>query len=319
MGNFKPKIRDLIKNIMKPVYYLPYNIQLFIKGRKQEMLLPGIEQVQELLGDEKINVICVYSELKRVEQLKKGVSESEVGRYLTHWVNIDQVMEGKRENTLYVLLELFEYPDMAKRLHEKGLKDGKDFILLVDGARYRENYKEASRQRKWVEVEDIRKMNKQDWIKRIILMKDLIGEHNRSVLDIGCWEGELKEYLQGTIRYYGCDYVKRQQDTIVCDLNHYEFPTVDFDVAYISGSLEYMENLEWYFDQICKANHEVILSYSLLEYFPLIDIRKKKSWVNHLTVLEIMEYMKRRKFLLATSAFWGKWTVIFKFERKDVV
>lgn len=319
MKNYRTKTRQIIKCIVKPVYYLPYNIRLLIKGRRQEMILPEADVIRDLLGDVNRNIIGVASTGKRIAEVKKSISELGVDKYFVQWLSVDEIQKDKTDNNLYIFFELFEYANMAKYLHEIGLKDGKDFILFVNGKKYRERYRETSRQRKWFEVENVRKINKQDWINRILLMKDLIGTENKSVLDIGCWECELKEYLDNSMKYYGCDYVKRQNDTIVCDLNHYEFPNIDFDVAYISGSLEYMENLEWYFDQICKANHEVVLSYSLLEYFPLIDLRKKKSWVNHLSVIDIIEYMKRRNFLLTTSEFWGRWTVIFKFERENVV
>lgn len=319
MKSFKTKSRQIIKCIVKPVYYLPYNIRLLIKGRKQELVLPDAELIKNLFEGMERNIVGVVSTYKRIGEVKKGVCELGVDKYFVKWICIDEIQKDLTCDNLYILFELFEYTSMTRLLHEKGLRDGKEFILLLDGGRYIENYQGTSKQRNWVEVENVRRMSKQDWINRIVLMKDLIGTKNRSVLDIGCWECELKEYLGNDITYYGCDYVKRQKDTIVCDLNHYEFPNIDFDVAYISGSLEYMENLEWYFDQICKANHEVILSYSLLEYFPLIDLRKRKSWVNHLSAIDIIEYMKRRNFLLTTSEFWGKWTVIFKFERKNVV
>lgn len=318
MGKFNLKVKQLIKYTVRPVYYLPYNIQLLIKRKDQKLLLPGADTVREILkGREK--VVGVASAGTKIEKIKKRICRLKMDEYFSQWTSVDKIVKDRNDNTFYILFELFEYSSMAQKLHRIGLKDGKDFILLLDGEKYRTGYKETVKQRKWIEVEKFRKVNKENWINRIILMKNLIGTQNKSVLDIGCWESELKEYLGSSVKYYGCDYVKRGNDTIVCNLNNYEFPTIDFDVAYISGSLEYMENLDWYFDQICKANNEIILSYSLLEYFPLIDRRKRKSWVNHLTAVEIIEYMKRRNFLLTASEFWGKWTVIFKFERKNVV
>lgn len=232
------------------------------------------------------------------------------------WRIATAVREWKQD-AFYLILAPLQHEKIAGELRKNGFTEGVQFISLLNGRTYRQQYIEKAVQKNWFDVEKLRKTNKEFWQERIFKMASMIDKKVKSVLDLGCWECELEEYLPEEIKYYGCDYVKRRGDTIVCDLNRYEFPKIDFDVAYISGSLEYMENLEWYFEQICNAKLEVILSYSALEYFPLIDKRKNKSWVNHLTIIEIIEYMREQGFSLKTSDFWGRWTIIMKFVRSQ--
>lgn len=75
------------------------------------------------------------------------------------------------------------------------------------------------------------------WKLRICQMAKYIDE-GESVLDIGCGKGWLREYLPHDCRYIGCDLVKRDKDTIVCDFNAYQFPEQIADVVFISGVLE---------------------------------------------------------------------------------
>lgn len=214
----------------------------------------------------------------------------------------------------YVLWEMSIYPQLAQRMRKTGMREGLDFILALDAAKYRRD-NQYGRQKSWRDVEKKRRTTKYIWVERIEIMRSLISRESSSVLDLGCWESELRDYLSSGVRYYGCDYVRRDEDTIVCDLNAYEFPDVAFDTAYISGSLEYMENLEWYFDHICRAGREIIMSYSSLEHYPFIQWRQDKSWVNHLSISELRDEMNKRGFRLTDSAFWGRWTSILKFEK----
>jgi hypothetical protein len=224
------------------------------------------------------------------------------------------VIKCERKDDLFLFIpSVFNHSQIAKILRSFNLQEGIHFINVCDGIQYREDYPTIGKQLHWEAVEKFRKINKDFWGNRIFLMSKYISNNTTSVLDLGCWGSELKKYIPQNIKYYGCDYVRRSQETIVCNLNQYEFPDVSFDSAFISGSLEYMENLDWYFDQICKAKKEIILSYSALEYFPFIDVRKKKSWVNHLTIFEIMQYMSKRGWVLNGSDFWGSRTIILNF------
>ena len=65
------------------------------------------------------------------------------------------------------------------------------------------------------------------WEKRAQAMVKLIPKNVGSILDIGCGECLLKKYLPREIKYYGLDYRKRNDETIVCNINEEKIPVIN--------------------------------------------------------------------------------------------
>jgi hypothetical protein len=119
-----------------------------------------------------------------------------------------------------------------------------------------------------------------DWKKRICKMAELIGDE-KVILDLGCGKMWLRQFLGPEKVYLGCDYVKRDADTIVCDFNKYQFPDCQADLCFVSGCLEYVEDLNWFFDEIARHALVLVVSYCTYELSPDIRLRKSLGWVNH--------------------------------------
>jgi len=311
------KLKIGLKQLIAPIYHLPYYIEIKNRAKRSKKCFFSEQDLKialESLGLRRENIkLIVYikqNKLSGFTETVPWIKESEIITKISDKVLYDLKNE---KNKFLIILDDYEFENIAKTLRKNGLKDGLHFLSAISGSALRKEYIQSGGQAFWKDVEKQRKIGKEFWLERILLMRNFIDDNCKSVLDLGCWECELSQFLPENIIYMGCDYVKRRDDTIVCDLNQYEFPNVSFDTAYISGSLEYMEHLDWYFDQICLAEKSVVLSYSALEYFPLIERRKRKSWVNHLTSAEIINFMHERGFILKDTAFWGKWTVIYKF------
>ena len=97
------------------------------------------------------------------------------------------------------------------------------------------------------------------WQRRARSLAQLIPCDVKSVMDIGCGECLLKEILSQNIKYYGVDYQKRTDDTIVCDINKNRLPQIDVDLYYIAGVIDYVEDVPQFIKQLNKAKY-VILS-----------------------------------------------------------
>lgn len=82
------------------------------------------------------------------------------------------------------------------------------------------------------------------WRKRTIACSNFISSNDKSVLDVGAGNMYLRNIYSGDVRYYPLDYTKRCDDTIVCDLNKYEFPELYVDVAVCAGIIGYLNDLE---------------------------------------------------------------------------
>lgn len=175
-------------------------------------------------------------------------------------------------------------------------------------------------QREWKEIENF----DESFNRRTKALLDLLELHmgNDSyvdMLDVGCGLMFAKDYFakKRGIEYYGVDYKKRAEDTLVCDLNKKEFPQRKFDLFLIAGCLEYVEDLEWFFEKIgdmCKKT--VCLSYCLIELNPDIGVRQSNAWKNHLSENMIIDAMKKQGFLVSQKEIYNKKTMLFIFKKE---
>ena len=123
------------------------------------------------------------------------------------------------------------------------------------------------------------------WSKRIAEMAKYIAP-SASVLDLGCGKMWTKNYLSDS-KYYPVDYRDRGKGTIVCDFNKGEFPDIFADVAFVSGTLEYV-NDDAFIDSIAKHCNQCVISYCLLEDHPQLAFRRRQAWVNDFSRDEIL-------------------------------
>lgn len=171
-----------------------------------------------------------------------------------------------------------------KKIKQKIVKILKSFISLV--------------LKKWNVKWQIESDFDPSWKLRIKNMSKYI-EPNESILDLGCGLGWLKEFIFDTNIYFSSDLYSRDDQTIVCDLNKYQYPEIEkVDVVFISGVLEYINDWQWFFDKICSMCNKIILSYCTQELFPDIIYRKQLFWVNSLTLSEITNTLQDRGFAI---------------------
>lgn len=132
-------------------------------------------------------------------------------------------------------------------------------------------------QRSWQRLEYF----DESWKKRIETMASYI-QPGESVVDLGCGRMWLKPFLKNNV-YYPVDYTQRDQSTVVADFNTHEFPEIVADVAFVSGTLEYVEDYGWFVGQVCSRSKRCILSYCTTEHYPSMRTRSQKAWKSHLS------------------------------------
>lgn len=151
------------------------------------------------------------------------------------------------------------------------------------------------------------------WKKRLELMSKYLSK-GKVVTDLGCGEMWLKEYLNENI-YFPVDYKKRNSDTIICDFNKKQFPSNESDIAFISGCLEYIEDVAWFVEKIAQKNSECILSYCSLDYFPNRQNRLNLAWKNHYTRENIINIFQDNSFKLISEKITESKNHIFYFKK----
>lgn len=153
------------------------------------------------------------------------------------------------------------------------------------------------------------------WKKRIEIMSNYI-KPGETVLDLGCGKMWLKEYLKQDNLYIGVDYKVRGENTLLCNFNLKEFPKFKVDISFVSGTLEYINNLGWFIGQISYYSNSCVASYCATNHFPDIKFRKKLGWVNHLSDEEIISVFNKNSMYLGEKVLTKEKNSIFHF-RKD--
>lgn len=152
------------------------------------------------------------------------------------------------------------------------------------------------------------------WKERIMLMSKFISP-NSSVIDLGCGQMWVKDYLPDNCSYLGVDYVKRGDDSLICDFNKLEFPIIKSDFAFVSGCFEYVEESKWFVGKIAENFNSCIVSYCSLEFFPDKEIRRLRTWKNDYTKSEFLNLFFLKGFELIAEDITSTNNLIFYFKK----
>jgi hypothetical protein len=152
------------------------------------------------------------------------------------------------------------------------------------------------------------------WKKRIQQMSRYLTPTD-SIVDYGCGKMWLKDLITASNKYYGVDYQKRDEATIVCDFNKNEFPNIKASVSFVSGCLEYVENPLWFIKQIARHHERCIISYCCTDNFDNSLERKKLGWKNSLSKKEIINLFENEGLHLKANEITPTLNQIFHFEK----
>ncbi|MBU1213244.1 MAG: class I SAM-dependent methyltransferase [Alphaproteobacteria bacterium] len=152
-----------------------------------------------------------------------------------------------------------------------------------------------------------------EWKAQIGQMSNFI-RHGASVLDLGCGPMWLKD-IRPDLQYTGVDSCRRSDNSLVADFNKGEFPVTKSSYAFLSGVLEYVQDVPGFVERICTTSEACILSYCLRGTHPDISARRQWGWVNDLTMNEIENLFSAHSFLLVAEDMTASRNKILVFAR----
>lgn len=144
------------------------------------------------------------------------------------------------------------------------------------------------------------------WSGRSELMSKFINE-GESVFEFGAGRCHLKTMLPKNCTYISSDIVKREENTLVCDINQRPLP--DFpksDIAFFSGVLEYVHDLDSFLPGIKKSFKKVITSYADIETSKGKLARTSHGWFNHLSHQQFIDVFEKNGFTLIEQSRWER-------------
>ena len=154
------------------------------------------------------------------------------------------------------------------------------------------------------------------WKNRIAVMASYINISG-TVADFGCGLMWLEPLLKPENRYLPIDYITRDSRTLVINLNVDLIPEINAEIAFLSGVLEYVEDVNNFIDQLINRNFKkIILSYCTLEKFNNLNSRISLNWVSHKSIFEILYLFSSKYSLVNIDDVNGN--TIFIFDQKIV-
>lgn len=137
-----------------------------------------------------------------------------------------------------------------------------------------------------------------------------------AVADFGCGMMWLESLLPQGSTYVPIDFIRRDERTIVLDLNRDPFPDVQADVAFMSGVLEYVEDVPAVAKALATSRFQrLIISYCTTEKFGDLTNRKGLNWVSHHSVFEFLSFFLPAFDLTALGDVNNN--TLFVFDRKN--
>lgn len=116
-----------------------------------------------------------------------------------------------------------------------------------------------------------------------------IDDSIRSVADYGAGQMYVRTFLKPDVSYYPIDYLKRFEETIVCDLNTGNFPDISADLTVLNGVLEFLTTARELLVYVCeRTRKKIIISYMTADHFSDIGARRASGYVSDLTEKQIV-------------------------------
>lgn len=178
----------------------------------------------------------------------------------------------KIDDLIVIINDTRKYEEIKKKPEKYGLIENIHFFngWKLDSNFYHEVYADKG----WQEFEqsdtNALKRQRQGWKDRARAMSQLIPEDVKVLMDIGCGEELLKEFLCKDIKYYGLDYCERNKETIICDINKEKLPDIKVDLYYMAGIIDYVIDIPNFIKQLSRAKY-VVMSKTRNERFIRLD------------------------------------------------
>lgn len=153
------------------------------------------------------------------------------------------------------------------------------------------------------------------WEGRTILLSKQI-KPNSIVLEFGAANRFLKKYLPENCTYLHADLVKRNDETMVIDLNK-ELPHLPIsNYMVFSGVLEYIFDVKLIIKYCSAFTNNILFSYATFDQFPNTNNRRFNGWVSDVKEIEFIKLADEINFEIKVIGVWKKQTLYLLTKQK---
>ena len=151
------------------------------------------------------------------------------------------------------------------------------------------------------------------WDERTQLLANQIQPNNK-VFEFGAARLVLEDMLPKGCEYFHSDIIRRNENTLVVDLNKKKpnLPQVDYII--FSGVLEYIFEVETLLEHLSQFTNNFVFSYAVTNHFKEKTDRRFHGWVSDLSEADLLTIANK---LHLKSEIFGTWKkqVLFHFSK----
>ena len=225
--------------------------------------------------------------LERFEKIDFFLDEKE-GEFKFHGAckkihNYEYLNQIDKESLVIIITDSKRYEAIKELLEKYGLQENKHFF---NGWKLSHQFYDICyADQEWIEFEKDNRNALSDmhigWENRSKRMAELIPTNVKSILDVGCGEGLIRQFLPNGIKYYGLDYIKRGEHVkYVCNLNEEWFPDIKVDLIFMAGVIEYLNNVKEFMEKVKGAKY-ILVSKRRTENFIRLDSAVLDNYMNY--------------------------------------
>lgn len=147
-----------------------------------------------------------------------------------------------------------------------------------------------------------------------ILAQNIRG--GSKVFEFGAGKMFLKNFLPANCTYTPSDLIGRTEEMLIIDLNGQLIDIPDTDYIVFSGVLEYVTDIDKVLKFYSKFTNNILMSYAVLDAFPVIIRRRKEGWISDKSHKEILQLAETINFKISVLGNW-KNQRLYHFKRSN--
>lgn len=245
----------------------------------------------------------------------------------------DVLLDEDRENMLILIGSIVYRTEMAFQLKDMGFEEEKDFIWAIEFCGNTDCprlWRHIEWSDKTVNAANLDVMKNSEIVLSRLKVASRLIDFGRidTVIDLGAANERIKAFLPKQCRYIPVDYIRYSEQTLIFNLDQYEFPTPERvpggynpeGTCIVSmGNLQHVRDWKWYLGLIAENCTYLIWGHD--DFVRLSREYRKTKWVrqNALFDHQVIIHMCRLGFELVDAVDFRLKTTIYRFEKRGCI
>lgn len=236
----------------------------------------------------------------------------------------EKLLEENKEDIVILIGSIVYHTEIEFQLNDMGFEKDINYQWAIsfigdEGCGRLWHYTEWNDKKK--NAENLKEVETGEyWLSRLKCVARIIDfDHIKTVVDLGAANGRMQEFIPDGVEYIPVDYIPYSKDTVVCNLNEYEFPSIMSDVAttcyVLVETIGYVHDWKWLLAEIAKKCNDFICVHN---DFVRINREYRRMHFNRNSVMfnhEIIIELQKLGYTLVEAYDYRLRTVIMHFKK----